>query len=333
MPASAVLSSLQRPLLVKAIAYQAPSREDMADAIRVTTEKLARVLQARFIRFHIDEGPRIWMLPAYFSPELGQANPLNQKWMRGAATEQFRTETGGAGGLIDRVIETGIPVVRRGRDLISGGGVEPIGFGVTSILIVPLRSTIILGAIEVMNKETVGDIDAGFTDADLELLQEVAEYACAVIHRMLDPKFQINAEDKARFVAKLTGLPLVTCWEEVVVDEGLARSIGAPVVEAEGVFPSQRLGPDTISVYLPNPLDQARRDSFVRSTGLQIDEVSVISTTLFDRLLSRYFKAERRISPVAGVDLESVAEVVTSAYSDIKVTEGQTNELEDKDSG
>jgi type IV pilus assembly protein PilB len=42
------------------------------------------------------------------------------------------------------------------------------------------------------------------------LLQEVAEYSSALIHRMVDPSFVPNPDDTARFVAKLTDLPLIT---------------------------------------------------------------------------------------------------------------------------
>src|ERR1017187_4257883 len=43
----------------------------------------------------------------------------------------------------------------------------------------------------------------------LKLLQEVAEYSSTLIHRMIDPKFQVAPDDTARFVSRLTDLPLV----------------------------------------------------------------------------------------------------------------------------
>src|SRR5205085_5250189 len=109
------------------------------------------------------------------------------------------------------------------------------------MLTVPLKTTIPLGAIQVLNKELSAGTDGEFTDKDLTLLKEVAGYSSTLIHRMVEPKYVPNAEDTARFVTKLTDLPLVTKLEEVEIDDKLIEVVGDPVIRREGIFPHKRM--------------------------------------------------------------------------------------------
>ena len=59
---------------------------------------------------------------------------------------------------------------------------------------------------------------------------------------MLDPKFQLSAEDTAKFVAKFTDLPLVTKIEDLEIDEKLVEIIGDAIIRREGVFPVKKTG-------------------------------------------------------------------------------------------
>jgi hypothetical protein len=60
------------------------------------------------------------------------------------------------------------------------------------MLTVALKSNIVIGAIQVLNKELSAGTDGEFTERDLALLQEVAEYSSTLIHRMVDPKFVLE---------------------------------------------------------------------------------------------------------------------------------------------
>jgi type IV pilus assembly protein PilB len=182
------------------------------------------------------------------------------------------------------------------------------------MLTVPLKSTIPLGAIQVLNKELDAGTEGEVNERDLALLQEVAEYSSALIHRMVDPSFVPNPDDTARFVAKLTDLPLITKIEEVEADEALLNLIGDAVIRREGVFPCNRLGPNTVSVLMVNPLDFAKRESFSQTTELSIEEVRVISATFFEALLKKYFK-DAKPKSADDVNIGAVAEVITAAYS------------------
>jgi type IV pilus assembly protein PilB len=166
------------------------------------------------------------------------------------------------------------------------------------------------------------------------LLKEVAEYAATLIHRMVDPKFVPSSADTARFIARLTDLPLVTNPEELELDEKLIEIIGDAVVRREGIFPHQKIGPNAMSVLMVNPLDYAKRESFSQITEMAIEEVSVVSATSFEALIKKYFKDAKAASPTStdDVDIGAVAEVIQSAYSADGPTEVRAEDLESEDS-
>jgi type IV pilus assembly protein PilB len=203
------------------------------------------------------------------------------------------------------------------------------GFDVKSMLTVPLKTTITLGAIQVLNKEIAAGTNGEFTDADLALLKEVSEYSSALIHRMVDPKFQPNADDTAKFVSKLTEHPLVTKLEEIEIDEQLLEVVGDAVIRREGIFPHKRLSPSTVAVLMTNPLDYAKRESFTQTTEMSIEEVSVVSATLFEKFLKKFFKDTKAAGPAGpgGIDIGAVTEVIQNAYS----ADGESKEISAKD--
>jgi type IV pilus assembly protein PilB len=193
---------------------------------------------------------------------------------------------------------------------------DTTGFQIHSTLTVPLRTTTVLGAIQVLNKELDSGTQGEFTDADLEFLQEIAEYSSSLLHRMLDPKFMPNEEDAARFVARLTELPLVTKADAIECDAALIATVGDTLIRSEGVFPYRRVGTSSVAVLMVNPLDYTRREIFTRQTELTIEEVSVVSAPFFDALVAKYFRG-----PAAGrltceaVNINAVAEALASTYS------------------
>jgi hypothetical protein len=98
------------------------------------------------------------------------------------------------------------------------------------------------------------------------------------MQRMLDPKFQLSAEDTAKFVAKLTDLPLVTKIEDMEIDEKLVEVVGDAIIRARA-FSRTRAWPNSVAVLMANPLDYAKREAFQQATELIIDEVRVAAAT------------------------------------------------------
>jgi type II secretory ATPase GspE/PulE/Tfp pilus assembly ATPase PilB-like protein len=227
-------------------------------------------------------------------------------------------------GVVGKVIQTGEPVFYKNSDAQAtamASMAKTTGFEVRSMLTVPLKTTITLGAIQTLNKEMSAGTNGEFTDADLKLLTEVAEYSSALIHRMIDSKFQLGPDDTARFVSRLTDLPLVTKIEELEIDDKLIETTGDAIIRREGVFPHKSLGPGSVAVVMTNPLDYAKREAFTQATELSIDEVRVVSGTLFESLIKKFFKDSKQPG-TDDVDIGSVTEMISDAY-----TADETGEL------
>src|SRR6185369_2979829 len=200
---------------------------------------------------------------------LWAGEPAKEKKFQETAAKLLALKIPVGKGIVGKVIQTGEPVFFRNTESqapFMQSMAQTTGFEVRSMLTVPLKTSITLGAIQVLNKEMSAGTDGEFTERDLTLLKEVAEYSSTLIHRMVDPKFVPNAEDTARFVSKLTDLPLVTKIEEIEIDEKLIEVVGDAVIRREGVFPHKRLSPNSVAVLMCNPLDYAKRESFTQGT-------------------------------------------------------------------
>ena len=335
MASSSIAGTLRRSLLIKVISKPAPSREDVASVIELTASKVVEALQCQSMTFYLVEGNEIAFKQVYYSPSLWASDPPKEKKFQDTAAKLLALRLPIGKGIVGRVIETGEPVFFRNSESqapFMQSMAQTTGFEVRSMLTVPLKTTITLGAIQVLNKEMAAGTDGEFTDKDLLLLKEVAEYSSTLIHRMVDPKFQPNAEDTARFVAKLTDLPLVTKVEEIEIDDKLVEVTGDAIIRREGIFPHKRISPSSVAVLMTNPLDYAKREAFSQATEMAIEEVSVVSATLFETLLKKYFKdAKAGPATAEDVDIGSVAEVISTAYS-VEGGEVKAEDLENEES-
>ncbi|MFM7751211.1 MAG: ATPase, T2SS/T4P/T4SS family, partial [Opitutaceae bacterium] len=327
--------TLRRSLLIKVISKAVPSREDVASAIELTASKVVEALQAQSMTLYLVEGAEIAFKHVYYSPTLWTGDAAKEKYFQETTSKLLAMRLPTGTGNVGKVIQSGEPLFFRHSDNPPqmASLAKTTGFDVRSMLTVPLKTTITLGAIQVLNKEPSAGTNGEFTAKDLELLQEVAEYSSTLIHRMVDPKFTPGADDTARFISRLTDLPLVTRAEEVEVDEKLVEVTGDAIIRREGVFPYKRLSPGSIAALMINPLDYARREAFSQATESSIEEVRVVSATLFEALLKRYFK-EAKAGPAAteDVDISSVAEVISTAYTEDGKGEVSAADLEGEDS-
>jgi type II secretory ATPase GspE/PulE/Tfp pilus assembly ATPase PilB-like protein len=327
-----LFGTLRRSLLVKVISRPTPSRADIASVIELTASKVVEALQAQSMTFYLVEGDSISFRQVYYSPSLWAADPSKEKSFRENAERLLAQKIPLGRGIVGQVIKTGEPVFYRDTSNPVDGVsdlTKNTGFRVHSTLTVPLKTTITLGAIQVLNKELSAGTGANFTEEDLALLQEVAEYSSTLIHRMVDPKFVPSAEDAARFVARLTELPLVTKADDIEIDGELVSSVGDEIIRGEGVFPHQRLGPGSVAVLMTNPLDYTRREAFTRETGISIDEVSVVSATLFEALLKKYFvRSKIGVSTSEDLNIDAVADVVSTSFSTENQKALSTEDLE-----
>ncbi|GAB1489053.1 hypothetical protein MASR2M8_15050 [Opitutaceae bacterium] len=334
MAVPSVANTLRRSLLIKVISKPAPSREDVNSVIELTATKVVEALQAQSMTLYLVEGNDIAFKHIYYSPTLWATEPAKERLLKETAEKLLALKLPLGTGNVGKVIATGEPLFFTvdGPDAASLKNMNT-GFEVRSMLTVPLKTNVVIGAIQVLNKEPAAGTNGQFTEKDLTLLKEVAEYSATLIQRMLDPKFQLSAEDTAKFVARLTDYPLVTKAEEIEIDDKLVEVVGDAVIRREGVFPHKRLSPNTVAVLMVNPLDYAKRESFQQATELSIDEIHVAPATLIESLLKKFFKTDaKKGSGEADVDIDSVAEVISTAYTSEPSGEISASDLESEDS-
>ncbi|HEY8932900.1 MAG TPA: ATPase, T2SS/T4P/T4SS family [Rariglobus sp.] len=331
----ALANTLRRSLLIKIISKPTPSREDVSSVIELTASKVVEALQAQSMTFYLVEGNDIVFRHVYYSPSIWGKDATKENHFKETAAKLLELKLPLGRGIVGKVIADGKPVFFRNTATQAPmmlSMAQTTGFEVRSMLTVPLRAgNVTIGAIQVLNKEPSAGTSGEFTDTDLTLLQEVAEYSAALIQRMMDPKFQPEPEDTAKFISRLTGHPLVTKVEDLTVDENLVTAIGDAIIRREHIFPCNRTSPNSIGVLMTNPLDFARREAFQQATELIIDEIHIASAPFIDSLLKKYFKND----PVASthdVDISSVAEVISSAYSGDGTGEVRAEDLENEES-
>ena len=336
MAAPSIASALRRSLLIKIISKPAPSKEDVASVIELTASKVVEALQAQSMTLYLVEGNDIAFKQIYYSPSLWSDDPAKEGKFREMETKLLQLKVPVGTGVVGKVIQTGVPIFYQNTESqapMMASMAKTTGFEVRSMLTVPLRTTITLGAIQTLNKEFSAGTNGEFTEADLKLLSEVAEYSSALIHRMIDPKFQLGPDDTARFISKLTDLQLVTKMEELEIDEKLIEATGDAIIRREGIFPFKNLGPGSVAVVMTNPLDYAKRESFTQATDLNIDEVRVVSVVLFESLVKKYFKDSKAAAGGDDVDIGSVTKVISDAYEvDAESGEMKAADLESEDS-
>lgn len=336
MTNNTIAGTLRRSLLIKVISKHAPSKEDVSSIIELTASKVVEALEAQSMTFYLVEGNEIALKQVYYSPTLWASNPAREKQFQNTAAKLIQMKLPLGKGIVGKVIETGEPAFFRNslsQAPFMASVMQTTGYEVRSMLTVPLKANITLGAIQVLNKEKSAGTNGEFVEKDLVLLQEVAEYSAALIQRMIDPKFQLNAEDMAKFVAKFTDLPLVTHPDDVDIEKDLVEEVGDAVIRREGIFPNRRLGPNSVAVLTTNPLDYGKREEFTQATGFALDEVCVVSTVLFDQLVRKYFKNSKDIPENkpknSDVDIGSVADEISNAYN-VDGTEVSVKELENE---
>ncbi len=318
---SNLTGTLRRSLLIKVISKPAPSREDVNTVIELTASKVVESLQAQSMTLYLVEGGEIAFKQVYYSPTLWGTDKAKENTFKETQRKLLSLKLPAGTGNVGKVIATGEPLFFSGKgpDAATLKKMD-VGFEVNSMLTVPLKTNIVIGAIQVLNKEPAAGTGGQFTPKDLSVLMEVAEYSSTLIQRMLDPKFQLGPEDTAKFISKFTELPLVTKIDENEIDDKVVTMIGDAVIRREQVFPVKKVGTNGVSVFMTNPLDYAKRESFQQATELHIEDVRVIPANLLDDLLKKYF-ANSKAAPAAGsggdnqeVALDEVTELISGAY-------------------
>jgi type II secretory ATPase GspE/PulE/Tfp pilus assembly ATPase PilB-like protein len=310
-----ISSALRRTLLLKVISKPQPSREDVASVIELTASKVVEALQAQSMTLYLLEGNQIAFKHVYYSPTLWEDAPEREEEFEEKREKLLKLKIPAGTGVVGKVIESGeheFFTLSANSDAMYSMA-KDTGFDVTSMLTVPLRTNKVIGAIQVLNKKPEAPTDE-FSDEDLHLTEEVAEYAAPLLGRMLDPNFKIDDTETAKFIARFTENELVTTEEEIAIDEKLVEVVGDAVIRREGIFPYKRISPTSVAALMANPLDYQRRESFHTATELVVEEVAVVAATFFDSLLKKFFKDEPAAGPEPDTDMGELVDVLGAEY-------------------
>ncbi|MGJ3243527.1 MAG: ATPase, T2SS/T4P/T4SS family [Opitutales bacterium] len=289
-----ISGALRRTLLLKVISKPQPSREDVNSVIELTSSKVVEALEAQSMTFYLLDGNQIAFKNVYYSPSLWADQPEKEKEFEEKKKKLLEMKIPQGAGIVGKVIESGkstifSPGYDGSRPMFSL--VKDTGFHVSSMITVPLTGSKTIGAIQVLNKEP-GAANPDFTENDLRVLEEVAEYSAPLIQRMLDPKFEIGPNDTAKYISRFTDCPLITEESEIGVDDKLLEVVGDSIIRRTGIFPYKRLSPTAVAALMTNPLDYPSRESFHTSTDMAVEDVSVAPAPLIDELTGKYFKEQ-----------------------------------------
>ena len=333
---SHITGALRRTLLLKVISKPQPTREDVDSVIELTASRLIEALSAQSMTFYLLEKDKIAFKWVYYSPTLWQDHPEREEEFAKKRDNLMNLTLPLGTGLVGKVIESGEPEF---YDAAEGGKIHSLsdstGFPVNAMLTVPLRGgQKVIGAIQLLNKEIIAD-ETSFTEEDLALIEEVAEYSAPLIQRMLDASFVVSPVDTAKFVARFTDNELITSDESLQIDEKLIEVVGDAIIRRTGILPYKRLGPKSVAVLMSNPLDYPSRESFQISTELMLDEVAVAPASLIDAMLRKYLGvSEDQGGPeMNNSDMAELTDVIDMEYGDSSDgSSGRGDELDSEES-
>lgn len=314
---STLSKPLKRSLLLKILSKATPTKEDLDSILELTATKIVEDLQAQSVTLYLIENDQIAFKYIYYSPTLWSENPELEEKFKKKKEELLKLRIPLGMGLVGKVIQTGesniFSKVENGNALLDLS--KSTDFEVTSMVTVPLKDQRVIGAIQILNKE-VNSKKPYFDKEDLNCLQELAEYTSALLLRILDPSYEINELDTARYISSFTDTQLVIREEDLEIDERFASSVPGDLVRRTGIFPYKRIEDDNVSVLMKNPLDYQSREDFSLKTHLFIDEVIVVPTSLFDRLCKLYFPELQETQDIfsSGQTIHEITNVIADEY-------------------
>ncbi|MHC5020362.1 MAG: ATPase, T2SS/T4P/T4SS family, partial [Planctomycetota bacterium] len=272
-------------------------KEDQDTVMEITMSKVLSAVGAQKITvFLVDEDDqRIHFAYTFASPSLTKRDPeLEQKFAEEAERLLSMSLPMGKG-IVGRVIDSGTPYILMDAQSDSnfyGGIDEDTGFVTKSMITVPIKTDRVFGAIQVLNKAE----DAGvpfFTKADMNLLQEVADYSARIIEKVANPDVEFSDEEKAQYVARLTGHEYHLLHEDWVLEVPMIQLVGGEeLIARTKIIPIEKSSTEGVKVGMTNPLDLPMKEHFQRETGLRLDEVVVISEAAQNRIIGAITKED-----------------------------------------
>lgn len=318
---SVLSKTLKRSLLLKILSKTTPTKDDLESIIELTATKIIDDLEAQSITLYLIENEQIAFKYIYYSPSLWAEQASLEETFKEKREQLLKLRIPLGTGLVGKVIQTGesniFNKLENGDELLKLS--KNTDFEITSMITVPLKDQRVIGAIQIINKEPNSQKKYLDND-DLTCLQELAEYTSALLLRILDPSYEINELDTARYISNFTETPLVTKEEDLNIDEKFISTFSGELIQQTGIFPFKRIDEHNVGVLMKNPLDFQSRETFALKTQLTIDEVIIIPSSLFDRLFKLHFPevSEGQDAFEAGQTIHEITNLITDEYQQLE---------------
>lgn len=323
MQKTSLSPSLRKKLLVKVISQKTLSAEDIDSVIELTSEKIVSLMDAQSMTFYLLMGNAITFKYVYYSPSLSFDNPAKENELAEKRAQLLALELPLGTGVVGQVIASGKSQFYDGRQDEAGAMHDlskKTGFSVNSMLTVPLKGNRCVGAVQVLNKEPSSESEGNnFTEKDLKILEEVAEYVGPLTQKLVDPQYVMSDEAIAKYTARFTGDKLATNVDELNVEKKLVEMAGGEIIRQTGIFPVASLGPNSISAVVKNPFDYPNQSRFEETTEMRVDEFYVGSQALIDELIKLYCAHQTKPDALAqdSGDIAGLIDVIGEKYEDV----------------
>ncbi len=302
-----VVSALVRTLTSK----REVTQKDLDVVLEITKSKIVEAVNAQAITVYFKERDGIHFRHISYNRALYKGDPHAEQRFQQQIERLKKTVLSFGHGIVGRVIadNKSHSTLDASRDPAYSDEIEKLtGFRVKSMMTVPISyEGEVYGAIQVMNKSPASG-EEFFSQKDLRLVEEVADYSARAIYMARNPGFVWPEEDVARYVARLAKVEYVDL-SEVEIDAKLLEVVGEENLRKFEILPLKKLGSGTLKAAMANPLDVGRRDSFELATGLEIEVLVVSPPGQIRRVIEQTFKKEVR-EALAGVSEAVAAELM-----------------------
>lgn len=273
-PVVSIISDIFRRLAMP----RAIREQDFESLMNLTIAKIADTINAQAITTFFVEGEAIRFKYIYYSPTLYDAGPDIRQKFETTKQELLKRGIQKGQGVVGKVIANNEVVVVEdtSKDSSFLKSVDKFtGFETKSMITVPLQdgNSQAVGAIQVLNKNIREGGVTHFTQEDVELLKEVADYSSKIFQKMINPAFQLSEEDTARYIAKVSGCEFLELKLEDISPE-IRGSLQVEMLRKYNMIPVRK-GAQGYIVASSDPMARLIQEKFEKETPYAIEEILV----------------------------------------------------------
>lgn len=314
--------NLRKSLLLKVISKSTPTNQDIETVLELTATKVIEDMRAQSMTIYLLDGNEISFRYIYYSPTIWGNNTSIQKKFEEKREKLLKLTLPQGTGIVGRVIKSGeanfFNVGAADNNVLYNLS-KATDFNVNAMLTVPMKTkNRVIGAIQVLNKEP-GIEPQTFEENDRIYLTELAEYTAPLLMRHVDPSYQMDDDDTAKYISRFTDTRLITDFTSVEFDETFVKSFDPRTIAQFLIMPVKRVSDGSILALMTNPLDYQSREAFAIKTQYQIDETFVTSKHLINACVKKFFadtkESDEESHENTGEQLGAITDKLSAEYA------------------